>query len=452
MRCEKSRNASSSLQEQYDAAMTTEASIQLALLVVESILICGLLLAFFRLRHRFGLALLYITLGSFQHLQTVLAGSLFVEVLPGLLVSPGSAILFTATLFATLLVYIREDALQARSLIVGVVAANLTLSLVSLMAVQHLDSPLTVLTQNSLAPFLVQNLKSFIVGTGMLCVDVVLIIVLYEFFFRVFSKSLLARIYSAMAVVVAVDTLVFVTASFYGQPDFSEILLSGLVGKLCAAAIYSVMLYLYLNWFKDAELGQADVRDVFQILTYRQRYDLLKDELTRDPMTGLFNRRFFNDNLHRELNRAVRLGHQLNLVLMDLDHFKQINDQYGHQVGDEVILIFADAMREVFRAADIPCRYGGEEFVVIMPDSPTGAAKNAARRLSQFLVETCQQRALPLPNGSVSFTAGIANFPADGSSAEVLLRRADQRLYAGKRAGRDRVVTKDVAEPVEAHA
>ncbi|MBT8132344.1 MAG: diguanylate cyclase [Gammaproteobacteria bacterium] len=430
--------------------MTVEALKQLGLLTFESVVICGLLLFFFRLRHRFGLALLCVTLGSFQHLQTVLAGVLFIEVIPGLFVSPGSAILFTATLFATLLVYIREDALQARSLIVGIVAANLTLSLVSVLAIQHLASPLTILMQDSLAQFLVQNRKSFIVGTGMLCIDVVLIIVLYEFFFRVFKKSLLARIYAAMFVVVTLDTFVFVTASFYGQANYWQILMSGLVGKWSASAVYSVMLVLYLKTFRDAALGNAETRDVFQILTYRQRYDLLKDELTRDPMTGLFNRSFFNDNLQRELNRAMRLGHQLNLIMMDLDHFKQINDRHGHQAGDEVILLFADAMREVFRAADIPCRYGGEEFVVIMPDAPATAAKNAAERLSQYLAGACQRRERPLPGGSVSFTAGIANFPADAGTAEDLLRCADKRLYAGKNAGRDRVVFEDSLEPAEA--
>lgn len=430
--------------------MTSEALKQLGLLTVESVLICGLLLAFFRLRRRFGLALLYVTLGSFQHLQTVLAGALFIEVYPGIFVSPGSAVLFTATLFATLLVYIREDALQARSLIVGVVAANLTLSLVTVLATQHFSSPLTVLAQDSLGQFLLQNRKSFIVGTGMLCIDVVLIIVLYEFFFRIFKKSLLARIYAAMVVVVSLDTLVFVSASFYGQDNYSQILLSGLIGKCSAAVIYSLMLYLYLRVFKDNAVGEAPTRDIFQILTYRQRYDLLKDELTRDPMTGLFNRSFFNDNLQRELNRATRLGHQLNLIMLDLDHFKQINDRYGHQAGDEVILLFSDATREVFRAADIPCRYGGEEFVVIMPDAPLTAAKNASERLRKYLAECCDQREWALPAGSVSFTAGIANFPADAATADDLLRCADQRLYAGKNAGRDRIITTDTPQLLEA--
>lgn len=379
-------------------------------------------------------------------MQTQLAASLFVEVSPGIFVNPGSAVLFTATLFVTLLVYIREDAVQARTFIVGIVAANLTLSLVTLLLNLHLSSPLTIATAYVHDQLLVQNLRAFIIGTGLLLLDVVLIIVFYEFFFRLFRQHLFLRIALSMLLVVTIDTVVFVTATFYGQDNFQQIMVSGLTGKTGAAILYSFMLACFLKVYRVPKLGNVNAgnlnHDIFHILTYRQRYDLLKDELTRDHLTGLFNRRFFDDNLHRELRRAARLGHSLNLIIYDLDHFKQVNDTHGHAVGDKALIAFADAARKAFRAADIPCRYGGEEFVVIMPDASSSAASKVSTRLQTLYSERCQEMELPLVQPT--FTAGIATFPADGRDAEKLFAKADARLYKGKHAGRNRVIGVDL--------
>ena len=127
-------------------------------------------------------------------------------------------------------------------------------------------------------------------------------------------------------------------------------------------------------------------------------------------------------------------------MLVDLDKFKSINDDYGHQAGDEVILMLAQSMKELFRAADIPVRYGGEEFAVILPDSSAKAAFTAAHRLRRKLREKSAAANLTVPVNKITFTAGIATYPDDAESPDALLRIADERLYAGKRDGRDRVV------------
>ena len=425
--------------------MDAEAVNQIGLLVLETLLVSGLLLTFFRVRDQFGLAPLSVTLGSFQHLQATLAATLYVQVAPGIFISPGSSVLFTATLVMILLVYIRDDAAKARSLIAGVVAANLALTAVVLLVNQHVSSPLSVITQDFSTQFLVQNLWTLFVGTSLLCIDVVLVIVLYEFFYRLFPRALFARVALAICCVAAIDTVFFVSISFYDSPQYSQILVSGLIGKTTAGLLYAAIVTLYLRYFPAKNLALPDdeheSRNIFHILTYRQRYELLKDELMREPMTGLFNRKFFNDNLPRELKRAARLDHQLNVMLVDLDNFKQINDRYGHQAGDDVILLLAQAMKESFRAADIPCRYGGEEFAVILPDATTDSAVVAARRLRQKLSDLCHEADLPLPAGIVTFTAGIASFPVDADHPDDMVRIADERLYAGKRAGRDRVIS-----------
>ena len=423
--------------------MAAGALSQILLLVAEAVAVCGLLLAFFSLRNRFGYAPLYVTLGGFQHLQTLMAATLYIELAPGIVVSPGSAILFTGTLFAVLLVYIREDAAQTRSLIVGIVAANTTLSLIIWLAAFHMNSDLLVDTGFASEHLLNWSMRAFIIGTATLILDVILIIVLYEFFFRLFPRLLFARILAAMLVVVTVDTVLFVTATFFGNENLMSILSSGLVGKASVAVVYTVLLSSYLWWTRlhsaDGYVVQDQTRDVFHILTYKQRFEILEEELKRDGLTGLFNRRFFDENMLRELKRAERLSHSLNLVFIDIDHFKSINDSYGHQVGDEYIKALADSMKKAFREADIPCRYGGEEFAVIMPDSSIPAASAAAERLQTEFSALCVVRNLPGDSGT-TFTAGIANYPGDADTVEDLIERADQRLYKGKKQGRNRVM------------
>lgn len=423
--------------------MTADALVQILVLAAEALVVCGLLLAFFSLRERYGNAPLYITLGGFQHLQTLMAATLYIEVFPGVAVSPGSAILFTATLFAVLLVYIREDAAQTRSLIVGIVAANLTVSLFLWLATFHMGSNLLIDTGYASEHLLNWSMQAFIIGTATLILDVILIIVLYELFFRIFPRFLFARILAAMLIVVLCDTALFVTASFYGSEELPRLLFSGVIGKSSVAVLYSVLLtsYLWLTRSKRTR-GNADQdahHDVFHILTYKQRFERLEEEFKRDGLTGLFNRRFFDENMLRELRRAERLSHSLNLVLIDIDNFKSINDSYGHQVGDQVIIALADSMKSAFRAADIPCRYGGEEFAVIMPDSSIAASSQATERLQNKFTALCIARDLPEAD-TTTFTAGIANYPADGSTADELIGRADQRLYKGKERGRNRVM------------
>lgn len=427
--------------------MSQDAAFQLALFAVEAIAICGLLLFFFRLRHRFGYAPLYVTVGAFQYLQTLMAATLYVEIVPGIAVSPGSAILFTATLFAVLLVYIREDAAQTRSLIVGVVAANLTLSLILKLASLHLQSELLVDTGSANEYLLQWSMQSFVIGTATLILDGLLIIILYEFFFRIFPRFLFGRILAAMLVVVAVDTGLFITASFYGHENFLGLMWSSLAGKFSVAIVYSLMLTGFLLVFRakktDGIVITEQTRDVFHILTYKQRFEKLEDEFKRDALSGLFNRGFFDEILAQELQRAERLSHSLNLVLIDIDHFKSINDTYGHQSGDDAIVALADSMKKSFRSADIPCRYGGEEFAIIMPDSSPEAAFRATQRLQNDYTATCTERGLPAAS-EITFTAGIANYPTDGQTPSDLIGQADKRLYKGKNAGRNQVMVDTV--------
>ena len=151
-----------------------------------------------------------------------------------------------------------------------------------------------------------------------------------------------------------------------------------------------------------------------------------------DALTGLANRRTFESTLERELSRAERSGEQLTLVMLDLDHFKSLNDTYGHQAGDEVLKMAASALIEACRDFDTPARYGGEEFVAVLPACTTSESLVVAERLRQCMNNIDFEH-------PVTASAGVATFPAHASDAQSLIKAADEALYESKRAGRDRV-------------
>lgn len=166
--------------------------------------------------------------------------------------------------------------------------------------------------------------------------------------------------------------------------------------------------------------------------------ETLRDQSVRDPLTGLFNRRFMQDTLERELVRARRKNHPLAVLFLDLDHFKRFNDTFGHDAGDLVLKSIADVFRQRFRGDDSICRYGGEEFAIILPESN---ATNAERRANDLCLEVkdIQLRYQGRTLDRVSLSVGVASYPENATTAEELLRVADQALYRSKSEGRDRV-------------
>ncbi|WP_377288361.1 PleD family two-component system response regulator [Rhizobium sp. SG2393] len=159
-----------------------------------------------------------------------------------------------------------------------------------------------------------------------------------------------------------------------------------------------------------------------------------------DGLTGLHNRRYLDNHLKLLIDRAVARGRELSLCITDIDRFKSVNDTYGHDVGDAVIREFARRIRSTVRGADLACRYGGEEFVVVMPDTTRETAESVAERL-RFIVESIPFT-IPGGEGPLSITAslGIASLVPGEDTPETLVRRADRALYEAKNSGRNRVV------------
>ncbi len=169
------------------------------------------------------------------------------------------------------------------------------------------------------------------------------------------------------------------------------------------------------------------------------------EQLARiDGLTGLANRRHFDDTLATEVARSRRYGRPLSLAMIDLDHFKPINDAYGHLLGDDVLRAVAAAIRSEARDADTTARFGGEELAVLLPECGPAAAREVAERIRRRIAEL----SVPGPDGPVRVTvsAGVATSRPDDDPA-TLAARADAALYAAKRAGRDRVVSAEEQAP-----
>ncbi len=164
----------------------------------------------------------------------------------------------------------------------------------------------------------------------------------------------------------------------------------------------------------------------------------LEEQAIRDSLTGLYNRRFLDETLARELSRAERDKYSVSVVMLDLDHFKMFNDTYGHDVGDMMLKQLGKLLSSQVRAGDIACRFGGEEFVVVMPKASLSVARQRANdwRMkfeSQILIHEGEVL-------SATLSAGVAVYPVHGTSSEEIIRKADQAMYAAKAAGRNMVI------------
>lgn len=163
----------------------------------------------------------------------------------------------------------------------------------------------------------------------------------------------------------------------------------------------------------------------------------LQELAVRDSLTGLYNRRYLDETLEREVSRARREGNPLSLVMLDIDHFKKVNDTYGHQVGDEALRMLASTLLADIRAEDVACRYGGEEFLILLPNMPLETAMMRAEAWRSAVEGLC----VALGNFRITFTVslGVAAYPEHGKTPDELTRCADRALYRAKNEGRNQI-------------
>lgn len=227
-----------------------------------------------------------------------------------------------------------------------------------------------------------------------------------------------------------------------GQKQLLDWVTRILLGAIVLLVLISMVAAYFVKINRRLVSAESRLRTVNETLSsnlaeIRELHLRLQEQVIRDPLTGLYNRRYLDETLERELARARRDGYPITLAMIDLDHFKLVNDTYGHKAGDEVLKDLGALLEAQAREGDIPCRYGGEEFVLVFPRMTLDVARQRAEQWREaFAGRKTRHGELEI---AVTMSVGLASYPEHGATAEALVECADQALYRAKAAGRNRV-------------
>ncbi len=248
---------------------------QISIFLFQGLIVASLILLLFRLRTVMGNGLLFTSLGLFQFIQVFLASTLYFEISETLVVSPGSSVLFSATLFTVLLIYIKEDAITARKLIYALVVANLVLCFLLLSFRLNIEGAYSYNPFDVSTEFFYTNVFVLFAGTGLLYIDSILIIFIFEFVSK-HIKTLFFKILITMTAVLSFDAICFSLGAFWFFDDVLKVMYSGLISKVFMAIFYSILFTVYLKFIEKEEF-QTDYltfKDIYHSLTYRQKFEV----------------------------------------------------------------------------------------------------------------------------------------------------------------------------------
>lgn len=233
--------------------------------------------------------------------------------------------------------------------------------------------------------------------------------------------------------IVSIDNPEEMIENYQGKTHTSAILMVGQKNK--KRLIESKDLLQRYAYAAGLTLGHVDVYNFLH-----ENYRNYKQQAITDGLTGLYNRRFFNDELDREMQRSARHFLKMSLILVDVDHFKKYNDTNGHQAGDDVLKKVAVVFRETTRVCDMECRYGGEEFALILPETSKIQALIIAEKLRKRIEEMHFEDQEKQPLGNLTISLGVSTFPDDALYVKQLIEQADAGLYKAKEYGRNCVM------------
>lgn len=402
----------------------------------EGLVYVAVMVALLHLRHRLGLGVFIAALGVLHFIETYLAAVFYVQ-LPFGVISPGSAVLFSGKLMMILLLYVKEDAATVRQPIYGLLAGNFLTVALSLLLQLH-QTVSAVPNRSADLAFIDEMGWLMLWGTLLLYLDSLLIILLYERIGRWVRGRLTLRFLICGVVVLTFDQAGFYIAlhALNGAP--AEVFWGGWIAKMAAAVVYALILGAYLHFSSHSVLSvrRQPIGDIFNTLTFRERYEDLLSKSGRDMLTGALDRSRFEFEAPRLIRNAVTSGSVISLIMIDADHFKSINDRFGHLEGDRVLKSITDAIQAGLRSSDHLFRYGGEEFVILCDGLDHDSACARAEQLRQHVLMN-----VTTPDKStVTVSIGVASTPIDGMTTRDLLSKADIRLYEAKRKGRNCVV------------
>lgn len=408
----------------------------LLLFVVEAIAYFVLMVTLLHFRHRLGLGVFLTALGVMHFMETYLAAVFYVS-LPFGDVSPGSSIFFSGKLMMILMLYLQEDAATVRQPIYGLFLGNLLT--VAIAWVLQLHQPLQISTNHMPdVDFLKEMGWLMVWGTALLYVDLLGIILLYEKLGDFFRRRVVLRFLISGFVLLTFDQIGFFAALHYFLDVPIGAFWGGWKAKMLAVCLYAAMFAFYEYRIRRVGAGGSarSISDVFGDLTFRERYNDLLERTGRDMLTGVYDRTRMEMEAPLMLLEALKQGSFATILIIDADHFKDVNDGYGHLQGDEVLKAIAARLGTTLRSSDRVFRFGGEEFVAVCPGTDHEEGLLLAERL-RWTIATSVKTPDDRP---ITVSIGVATANEDGVDFTAVLTAADGRLYAAKKSGRNCVV------------
>ncbi|MCO4745968.1 MAG: diguanylate cyclase [Proteobacteria bacterium] len=416
--------------------------IQFGFLTVECLVGAAFVLALVRLREPLGLGPLFVVLGSWQFLQTLLAISFYVPIGGDFSVSPGSTSLFAGNLFAVLAVYVRVGVVQTRRLVFGLIVANLILTVWTLLLGWHLAAGETVNLLGVPMSIFAVNARTMLVGTLVTALDVVIVSMVWEVLGRLVPDWLTLRAVLSLVLVLATDTFLFATGAFGGTDLWLPILVSGLLGKSWCALVYGLVFgaWLHAAGAHYAQVGRGPIRGVLA----DWGLDAVDDDAVkkiRDAESGLYSASFFLDVLDMEVTKALRAERDAVLVLLDLDQFRAYTRLYGPEIAGRIPRVLGLTLLDEASSQDLMVRYADDQYVLFLHHGGTARGHAVATAVRRRLRAALANADPALPD--VTFTAGVAEVEPECTSGRALTFTAESRVHRGKLAGRNQIVVSD---------
>ncbi|QDG76680.1 diguanylate cyclase [Labrenzia sp. PHM005] len=417
------------------------ASSNALLLFAQAIVYFAVMMSLLRARRAIGIGVFMCALGVMHFLETYLAAVFYIE-LPFGIVSPGSTVLFSGKLLMILLLYIREDAQIVRQPIYGLLIGNFLIVALVMILRNHETIQVAVGRLPDIA-FVDEIGWLMVWGTILLFIDAIAIIVLYEKIGDLFGRHLGLRFLISGAIVLTFDQAGFFLALHIVTGAPLQVFFGGWAAKMVAVVVYTALFVAYLKYFSSRErwLTNRPFRDVFNELTYRERYWDLVEATSRDHLTGALDRRLYDKDAPKIVKANLKDGRPLTMLVIDIDHFKRVNDQHGHETGDKVLKSISGILLDNLRSDDHLYRFGGEEFVLLCERLAPEGAVSLGERLRRA-IERQSQYLLP---EKITVSIGVSSLTDDGETLEQLFQAADQRLYKAKSSGRNKVLGPDLS-------
>ncbi|WP_183822068.1 diguanylate cyclase [Rhizobium sp. BK377] len=407
-----------------------------ALFIFEAIGYFVLMVSLLHFRHRLGLGVFLTALGVMHFMETYLAAVFYVS-LPFGNVSPGSSVFFSGKLMMILMLYLQEDAATVRQPIYGLFLGNLLT--VAIAWVLQLHQPLELSPGHPAdVDFLKEMGWLMVWGTAILYLDSLGIILLYEKLGDFMRRRVVLRFMISGLVLLTFDQICFFSGLHYFVGVPTAAFWAGWEAKMLAVCLYSLMFAVYEYYVRrDGVAASArSISDLFGDLTFRERYNDLLERTGRDILTGVYDRSRMELEAPLMVREALRQGQYATVLIIDADHFKDVNDGFGHLQGDEVLKAIASRLGTTLRSSDRIFRFGGEEFVAVCP----GTGHEEGLLLAERLRWTIETSVKTPDEASVSVSIGVATADEDGISFTTVLSAADSRLYDAKKSGRNCVV------------